>query len=312
MLKQIIGHEKILKYFDKVVQNDNLSHAYIFSGPEHVGKKLVAEIISAKVLGVEIDKLLTQPDYLLVDQEISRKTGKLKKNIDVEQVREMRTILTQKSFLGGFKIAIVNNAEKLNNSSANVILKTLEEPRGKAVLFIITRNYELLLPTIISRCQVINFSSVNKQVIKDSILSRGISEDLADQVVRLSGGLPGLAINWIEESDSYNEYKKEVVRFITLFNRPFYEKLEKIEDIYGQKVDHIASREKLIKGLDIWQSTLRGLLHSNNGLIEKKLKLKIEDSTILKIMNSLRDARLQLEQNIHPRILVEQILLQIP
>ena len=113
-------------------------------------------------------------------------------------------------------------------------------------------------------------------------------------------------------NESFEEYKKEIVRFITLFNRPFYEKLEKIEDIFGDKVDHIVARENLIIGLNIWQNVLRGLLHSNNGLIETKLKLKVCDKTILKIMNKLGNARIQLENNIHPRILVEQILLDIP
>ena len=209
-------------------------------------------------------------------------------------------------------MAIINNAEKLNNNSANVILKTLEEPKGKTVLFIITRNYELLLPTIQSRCQIINLNIVSKQLIKNKLLDMGGNENLVDQIVRLSGGLPGLAINWMMNNESFEEYKKEIVRFITLFNRPFYEKLEKIEDIFGDKVDHIVARENLIIGLNIWQNVLRGLLHSNNGLIETKLKLKVCDKTILKIMNKLGNARIQLENNIHPRILVEQILLDIP
>ncbi|OGH59357.1 MAG: hypothetical protein A2725_00830 [Candidatus Magasanikbacteria bacterium RIFCSPHIGHO2_01_FULL_33_34] len=308
----VIGHDKILNYFDKVVETDNLSHAYIFSGPDHLGKKLVAENIAAKLFGVEVEKLTTQPDYIVVDQEINKNTDKLKKNIDVEQIRDLRIFLSQKGFLAGYKVAIINNAEKLNNNSANVILKTLEEPKGKTVLFIITRNYELLLPTIQSRCQIINFNIVSKQLIKNKLLDMGGNENLVDQIVRLSGGLPGLAINWMMNNESFEEYKKEIVRFITLFNRPFYEKLEKIEDIFGDKVDHIVARENLIIGLNIWQNVLRGLLHSNNGLIETKLKLKVCDKTILKIMNKLGNARIQLENNIHPRILVEQILLDIP
>lgn len=309
----VIGHNKILDYFDKVVQNNNLSHAYIFSGPEHLGKKLVAEVISAKVLGVEINKLTTHPDYLLVEQEINLKTDKLKKNIDVDQIRDVRTFLTQTGFLGGYKIVIIDNAERLNNSSANVILKTLEEPKGKTVLFLITRNYDLFLPTIKSRCQLINFNTVNKEIIKNNIKHN--DEVLIDEMVRLSGGKPGMVQNWIQDLESYNEYKKEVIRFITLFHRPFYEKLEKIEDIFGKKTDHtdhIAGREKLIKIMDIWQSILRGLIHSNNGLIETKLKLNIGDKTVLKIMNRLGEARLQLEHNIHPKVLVEQVLLEIP
>jgi len=69
----VIGHDKILNYFDKVVETDNLSHAYIFSGPDHLGKKLVAENIAAKLFGVEVEKLTTQPDYIVVDQEINKR-----------------------------------------------------------------------------------------------------------------------------------------------------------------------------------------------------------------------------------------------
>src|SRR3989339_309637 len=311
-MNSVIGHEKILNYFDKVVETGNLSHAYIFFGPEHLGKKFVAENISEKLFGISLEKLLTYPDYLLVDQEISQKTGKLKKNIDADQMRDVKIFLSQKGFMGGYKVAVVDNAEKLNNSSANVILKTLEEPKGKSVLFLIARNYELLLPTIRSRCQTINFSVVSKKTIKEGVLRKGVSESEADEIVKLSGGLPGLALGWVDDKDSYNEYKKEIFRFITLFNRPFYEKLEKVEDVFGDKVDHIASREKLMKEIDIWQSVLRGLLHSNNNLLEAKLKLKVGDGPILKIMNKLKEARLQLENNIHPRILIEQMLLEMP
>ena len=166
MNNSIIGHAKIIIFFEKVIANGNLSHAYCLAGPDQVGKKTVVEHISAKIFGVPVGKLKLQPDYILVEQEINAKTDKTNKNISAEQARDLRLFLSHKSFLGGYKIAIIDMAEKMNDSSANILLKILEEPRGKTVLFLITRNENLLPKTIQSRCQMIFFEQVEKKLIK--------------------------------------------------------------------------------------------------------------------------------------------------
>jgi DNA polymerase III subunit delta' len=317
MIEKIIGHKPVLDFFDKVIDSDNISHAYCFVGQENIGKTAVAEEISAKLLGINKKKLKTAPDYIVVEQELNKKTGKTKKNIDIEQLRNLRSILGRHSFLGGYKIAVIDKAEKMNISAFNALLKTLEEPTKKTVLILLTNNASSLPETIQSRCQMINFYPVEKKEIQKYLELQNITEKNAEEIARVSHGLPGLAISWSEEEEKYNWYKQEVLRFESLINQPFFEKLEKIDELFGDKKDHIATREKLKSVLSIWQIVLRDKLCDVFTLDNCKIH-SLEDQknftkqNILNIYNNINQAKKMLEKNIHPRLLVENILLELP
>ena len=314
----IIGHTKILDFFDKVMAAGNLSHAYCFVGPSRVGKKTVAESLSASLFGVSRDKLRQQPDFMPIEQGLNQKTGKLKKNIDVEQIRELRNFLVRGSFLGGYKIAIIGEANKLNDDSANVMLKTLEEPRGKSVIFLLATDEDALPKTVSSRCQIVYFHPVAKADMEKFILSRVADSARAREMARLSGGLPGRVMEWLANNDDYEAYKKEVVRFIGLFHQPFFAKLKRVEDLFaaheraGAAADHIAEREKILRIMDVWLGVLRGFMHTNHHLLDAKLKFNLSDAGILKITGLINDTRDALRKNIHPRLLLEGMLLEIP
>ena len=84
-MSDIIGHEKILQFFDSVIANDNLSHAYCFVGPRSVGKKAVAKNLASRILNIDKDKLYTSPDFSFVERSINEKTGKTRKDITIDQ-----------------------------------------------------------------------------------------------------------------------------------------------------------------------------------------------------------------------------------
>ncbi len=216
----IAGHGKIIDFFAKVIKNGRLSHAYCFVGPSEVGKKTVAEALSAEILQTGREKLAMHPDFFLVQQEFDEKADKTKKDISVKQIRDLRVQLSRGAFYNGYKVAIIDEAEKLNSEAANALLKTLEEPAGKTVLFLITKDEDRLPATIVSRCQLIHFLPVEE---------RAVSE-------------------WL---------KKEQERFDSLAGKSFFEKSALTEELLGDKKDHIATREKLQSILGIWRVQLR-------------------------------------------------------
>ena len=75
----------------------------------------------------------------------------------MSQIREVQNFLSYKSYNGGFKIVIIDEAEKMNSEAQNCFLKTLEEPKGQTILFLISSKPDVLLPTIFSRCQTMKF-----------------------------------------------------------------------------------------------------------------------------------------------------------
>lgn len=315
MKDEIIGHRKILQYFNKVIDNDNLSHSYCFVGPSQVGKHTVARMIAGKLLNTELGKLDTQPDFVEIKRGINEKTGKSMKDISIEQFRKYSSFFSSYAFLGGYKIVIVDPADKMSLAASNALLKTLEEPRQKTLFFLITDREEKLPQTIRSRCQMIYFFPVAKDEIQSMLDERGIDE--AEEMARLACGLPGRALAWEEDGDSYQEYKTEVLRFGSLLGKPFYEKLKKLEELFGDKKDHVATRNKLKNILGIWQTIIRDLLLSSVGLKQYAVhkidqKEELSKNNLLQIDYLIGQAKEDLDKNIHPRLLVEQILLSIP
>jgi len=299
---EILGHKVVLNFFEKVRENDKLSHAYCFVGPKNVGKFTVAKFLSAQILGLSIEKLFTSPDLFLLEQIIKPKTGKLGKDIGIDQVRELVSFLSQHSFLGGYKVAIIDNADLLSVNASNALLKTLEEPKSKTIIFLITDDEKKLLPTILSRCQSIFFSTVLQDLIQNFLDKTTLSIEKKEYILNYSCGLPGIAVKLTMDEDYFLEYSQEVKRFEDLFGRFFYEKLKIVEDLFGDKKDHIQARKYLREVLRIWQINLHVFLKSN----------KLDRQTALNLYNSINQANELLIKNVHPRLLVENILLQIP
>lgn len=309
---EIIGHQEIRDFFAKVIASGNLSHAYCFVGPDRVGKMAVAESIASELLGVEKEKLLQTPDFFVVEQMFDEKMEKTKKDITVEQMRGLKENFSHFSFAGGYKVALIDEAEKMNTEAGNALLKTLEEPAGKAIIFLITSREDRLPETVKSRCQTIYFQTVADDLIKSRLLQSGVEEKIAEEMTRLSGGRPGQALYWLAENEEYIKYKNEVERFVSLVGKPFYEKLKLIEDLFGDKSDHIAERENLQNILCLWQVLVRDGFLQKQGwdkLAVHRISSDWNDDLTIKIYEKLEQAKTLLKQNIHPRLLVENILL---
>jgi len=149
----IIGHKKQLEFLKKKVELNQLSHAYLFSGPKEIGKRTLA-LEFAELLGSKF------PDLLVVESVNSTSSIKNKKDnfeIDTDQIRDVQKFLSYKSYHGGYKVVVVDNAERMNISAQDCFLKELEEPKGKTLIILVSSKPDVLLPTIFSRCQTIKF-----------------------------------------------------------------------------------------------------------------------------------------------------------
>ena len=148
------------------------------------------------------------------------------------------------------------------------------------------------------------------------LIDKGADKIMAEELSRLSGGLPGKALYWLADSSEYDNYKKEIIRFNELLFCPFYDKIKRVDDLFGDKKDHIKAREKLINTLSLWQLMLRDQIYAtlerDESIFKNLPETKIDTKTILKIYQKVTEARNDLRRNIHPRLLIEQILLQIP
>jgi DNA polymerase-3 subunit delta' len=205
---ELIGFEK--EYNDLIYryESNNLPNSILIHGLSGIGKrtflnKLVKNIINIEFKDNNVDHHLnlfknnTHPNIKIIEKEIDSKTGKIKSNITIEQIRRLKTFLNSTTIIqNSSKIVIVDSADYLNISSANSMLKILEEPKENTYIFLISNQISLLLPTIRSRCLKIKFNTHNltnfTNIIKDNIDE--ISNEEINFYFELTYGSPGTTI----------------------------------------------------------------------------------------------------------------------
>ena len=205
---ELIGFEKEYNDLLNRYESNNLPNSILIHGLSGIGKrtflnKLVKNILNIEFKDSNLDHHLnlfknnTHPNIKIIEKEIDSKTGKIKTNITIDQIRRLKTFLNSTSIIqNSSKIVIVDSADYLNISSANSMLKILEEPKENTYIFLISNQISLLLPTIRSRCLKIKFNTHNfinfTNIIKDQIDE--ISNEEINFYFELTYGSPGTTI----------------------------------------------------------------------------------------------------------------------
>ena len=205
---ELIGFEKEYSDLLKRYKSNNIPNSILIHGLSGIGKrtflnKLVKNILNIEFKDNNVDHHLnlfknnTHPNIKIIEKEIDSKTGKIKSNITIEQIRRLKTFLNSTTTIqNSSKIVIVDTADYLNISSANSMLKILEEPKENTYIFLISNQISLLLPTIRSRCLKIKFNTHNltnfTNIIKDNIDE--ISNEEINFYFELTYGSPGTTI----------------------------------------------------------------------------------------------------------------------
>ena len=205
---ELIGFEKEYSDLLNRYETNNLPNSILIHGLSGIGKrtflnKLVKNIINIEFKDNNVDHHLnlfknnTHPNIKIIEKEIDSKTGKIKSNITIDQIRRLKTFLNSTSIIqNSSKIVIIDSADYLNISSANSMLKILEEPKENTYIFLISNQISLLLPTIRSRCLKIKFNTHNltnfTKIIKNNIDE--ISNEEINFYFELTYGSPGTTI----------------------------------------------------------------------------------------------------------------------
>lgn len=173
MWAESFGQPGVVKILSSYLEGGQLSHAYLFFGASGTGKLKVAKAWSADILAAshpQTPHLIASgqhPDYLMVQRE-----GAV---IRIEDIRNMEKWLYQKPYWSQRRVVIINEAQYLNRESGNALLKTLEEPPAYAIIILVADD-KMLLPTIVSRCQLVRFSPLAPDYIKGVLTETGVSE----------------------------------------------------------------------------------------------------------------------------------------
>ncbi len=156
---EVIGHQAAIARIRRMIERDKLPHALLFSGPGDIGKRLVAEIMAAQLLGTETTLLDAHPDYCLLSPDGAQ--------IRIGQVREIQRIAGMAPVRGAFRICLVEPADCMEPPAANCLLKILEEPPPGMIFVLVTAFPHALLSTIRSRAANIRFYPSSELILPD-------------------------------------------------------------------------------------------------------------------------------------------------
>ena len=289
----IIGHQKIINFLDESVERDSLSQAYLFSGPEHLGKFTVASDFAEKLTGGTGKNI--NADLIIVAPETEEKKGSVKKkDIKVEQIRELQKELSRSPSGRGKKVAIIDEADRLTISAQNALLKTLEEPNDRSVIILVAHDPEKILPTIKSRCLVKNFQPVGEKELSEVI---GAEND-THELIFWSAGRPGLALELSRDPEKRRSFQKYQEDFKKILTGNLAEKFSLAEEL-GKDAPRAAEE------LKAWTVLFRRNMLANNSSqnIDREKSLEL----IGKISESLRFLK---ETNASSRVVLENLFLR--
>ncbi len=221
---QIQGHDRWIHAFAEVERNRRLAHAYLFAGPEGIGKRLFAQELARTLLCEDrrdsfaacdrcpaclLMNAETHPDYFRIERappgraapddakyrwegNIGRWYGN---EFPIALMREFCAKLSVKPARGHGKIAIIDDGDDFNEESANCFLKTLEEPPPGSLFLLIGTSSDHQLPTILSRCQLIRFAPLPENVLQEVLRQKGVAAEMLPRLSRLAAGSPGQALS---------------------------------------------------------------------------------------------------------------------
>ena len=289
----LIGHHKIKNFIDEVCKKGTYSHAYLFVGPKNIGKSTFGKYLGQKLLcgeekapcGKCLDCRLSEvgnhPDLLVSDSEEA---------IGIDEVRELIHFLELKPYRAKVKVALITHFERLSVPSANALLKTLEEPAANTVLVITAESIQNVLPTIISRTQVVRFSGMKKGQIAEELKKSGFVEDDVNRALNLSGDRIGRTLELCLNPEKIKENEEYLKKMDwNLFESRLHEKI-----LFAESFDR--KKEDLGGGLDLLE-------------VYYESKLKSEDT--LKyciILDKIAKSKDRLNRNGNARMIIESLL----
>lgn len=298
-LNDIVGHSKQIEQLKNAVRNNRVPHAYLFSGPDGVGKmKTAVEFIKyLNCIDQDTENILScekctsclrmenenQPDYFF----ITDKEGSIK----IEQVRNLVSSLSFKNVITKYKCVIINNCELITTEGANSLLKIIEEPGENVMFFLITSNENRVLPTIRSRAQKINFQQLSPIELKElADIKKIYSEDIEFYIDYAQGSFCKL-YNMVSDKDFLEELKEFRSIFQEIKDKPLFQVM------YQGKVFE-KDKKKLLRFLDFYIY-----------ILEKNFSDYSKD-TIKNIIGEIIKAQEMLLRNINPRFVAEMLLIK--
>ena len=320
----IIGQEQIKEHLRGAISTGKVSHAYIINGERSSGKEFIARVF-AMALQCEKGEIEpcgechscrqalsnNQPDIVYVSHEKPNTIG-------VEDIRaQINGDIDVKPYSSPYKVYIMNEGEKMTVQAQNALLKTLEEPPEYAVILILTTQLEALLPTILSRCVVLNMKPVSDALVKKYLMEElAVPDYKANICVAFARGNIGKA-KLLASSEEFEKVKDEAITLVKYINdMEINEIVKAIKKISEYKFDV----NDYLDILSVWYRDVllfKATKDVNSLIFKEEIQqiMRVSDRStyegIETIVGALQQAKRRLEANVNFDLTMELLLLTI-
>jgi len=316
---KIIGHDQQKNILLRAIERQKIAHAYLFSGPEGVGKKLLARAFTTALFCETGDNCGHCPPCLKIENDNHPDIHNLNSHgeaIKIEQIKALQKKLSLRPLEGSRKVCIIDGAEQFTTGAANALLKTLEEPVPGTLIILLTSYPEQLLDTIRSRCQNLPFSRLPKTTLA-TILATQLELDKTAAMVlaALSEGSFKTALG--PKRDLYLEKRPKLIQSLSALSPrsiiPTFSFADELE----------TEKEDIFDILDIFQAFYRDLLLLKyNSPTDELVNLDLLDilnsqvetttpASLLTKLEALKAARYHLQRNVNRRLALEVMLMRV-
>lgn len=314
---RVIGHEWAVNLLHRSVATQRLSHTYLFTGPANIGKThLAKEFASAlNCMGEDIpcgacspcSRIArgAYPDVSVIEPEGGR--------IKIDQVRAVQREIALSPYEGRWRVCIITEFQTATVEAANALLKTLEEPPARVIIILTALDASLLLPTVVSRCQIVPLRAVPRAQIERALVEQWHErEERAQLLARISAGRLGWAISAARDLAILSQRQKHLETLLELLRQGLAGKIRAAE--------RLSESEELAEVLALWQTWWRDVflmgirceeLIVNLDYLEPCRQMAQQYSTAEAgaAIRDIEKARQQLDENVNPRLVLEALFL---
>ncbi|MGV8154360.1 MAG: ATP-binding protein [Alkaliphilus sp.] len=319
--KNVVGQGEIVSCLEKALIERKTTHAFMIVGVEGLGKKKLAfEVAKGITCESEVDKPCYECKSCLKaagDTNTNIVRIEEEKTIKIETIRDIQEKIRIKTFDGATRVYIVHDAEKMTVQAQNALLKTLEDPPEKAVIIMTTINENKLLPTIVSRCQLIKLKLIKTEEIQKHLIKRkNISYEQSKAISALANGVVGKAIKILED-ESYMRRREEVFKIIGKIRTASVFEVLSSAEFFNEEKENISEILDMLltwyRDLLIYKETKQLDYIINCDRIEEIIlqSNKIEFNSIGDIIFTIEETRANINSNANYQLSLEVMLLNI-